>query len=52
MTDNGTSGEAPNANGEYEYWAKSNPYLIDTDNDGVNDGQDGIPWDKTETVRQ
>ena len=46
---NGTSGEAPNAEGQYEYWAKSNPYLTDSDNDAVNDGQDGIPWDKTET---
>ena len=46
---NGVSGEAPNSNGDYEYWAKSNPYVVDTDNDGVNDPQDGIPWDKEET---
>ena len=47
---NGTSGESPNANGTYEYWAKSSTFLKDTDNDGVTDDKDGIPWDKTETL--
>jgi len=47
---NGTSGEAPNQRGTYEYWAKSNPFLKDTDNDGVNDNLDGIPWDKKEIL--
>ena len=28
----------------------SNPYLTDTDGDGVNDGKDGIPWNKDETL--
>jgi hypothetical protein len=37
---NGTSGESPNANGTYEYWAKSSPFLKDTDNDGVTDDKD------------
>ena len=47
---NGTSGESPNADGQYEYWAKSSSFLKDTDNDGVTDDKDGIPWDKTETL--
>ena len=28
----------------------SNPYLTDTDGDGVSDGEDGIPWNKDETL--
>jgi gliding motility-associated-like protein len=28
----------------------SNPYLTDTDGDGVLDGEDGIPWNKDETL--
>ena len=47
---NGISGESPNAEGRYEYWAKSSPFLKDTDNDGVTDDKDGVPWDKQETL--
>ena len=30
--------------------SKSNPYMVDTDSDGVNDDKDGIPWNDRESV--
>jgi len=34
----------------YNLHSKSNPYMVDTDSDGVNDNLDGIPWDERESV--
>ena len=30
--------------------SKSNPYMLDTDNDGVRDDLDGIPWNERESI--
>ncbi|MDB4062446.1 gliding motility-associated C-terminal domain-containing protein [Flavobacteriaceae bacterium] len=34
----------------YNLHSKSNPYMVDTDSDGVNDNLDGIPWNDRESV--
>ena len=39
----------PRMIGDY-YWRISNPYLEDTDGDGVNDKDDQVPWDMENTV--
>ncbi|MDC0001052.1 gliding motility-associated C-terminal domain-containing protein [Flavobacteriaceae bacterium] len=34
----------------YNLHSKSNPYMVDTDSDGINDNLDGIPWNDRESV--
>jgi len=45
-----TPREPKNSGAGFYLHSKSNPYLVDSDFDGVNDKLDGIPWNDRESV--
>lgn len=45
-----TPRQPDNSGSGFYLWSKSNPYMVDTDFDGVNDGSDGIPWNDRESI--